>query len=200
MLLPLLVAAPLAGLVLLPVLALPTAGLFRMAGCIVRGEETSVRDGLRAWRRFARPSLGIGAAMTVGFLALLLDVALGAGSESLPGLVLAALAIWAMLALLVVVAAVWPLLVDPAREGRPAADVVRLAVALARAFPVRLVALVIVLALVAIPSAIVVIPLVSISVAFIALIATHVVLPAADSLEAAMAGADERGNRNGPGA
>src|SRR5262245_50251579 len=189
---PLLAAAPLAGLVLLPVLALPTAGLFRMAAMIVRGEEPELRDGLRAWRRYARPALGLGAAITVSFLTLGLDLALGSGSGTLPGLVLAAVAIWAMLAVVVVVAAVWPLLVDPAREGRPAMAAVRRAVALARAVPDRLVAAVVVLALVAIPSTIVVIPLVTFSVAFIALIATRVVLPAADAYEAATARDDDR--------
>ena len=56
---------PFGALLLLPLLALPTVGLYRMAALIVRGESVSFWDGIGAWRRFLAPALAAGIAMVL---------------------------------------------------------------------------------------------------------------------------------------
>ena len=99
-------------------------------------------------------------------------------------------AAWGLLATVVLGFAYWPLAVDPARAGiRPIARL-RLAALLAFAHPVRLGALALVLLVILAASTVVFAALVTVSVALCAFISCRYVLPAADRLEARLAGRD----------
>ena len=65
------------GLVALPALALPTAGLFRMAGRIVRGQAVSFWDAADAWRNDVRATLALGVGLSLVAIMLAFNVATG---------------------------------------------------------------------------------------------------------------------------
>ena len=78
--------APLLGVLLVPLLAVPTVGLFRIAALIVRGGSVSLGDGFAAFRTYLWPSLAAGVAMTVAVLVGTWDFAAGITSDSAVGL------------------------------------------------------------------------------------------------------------------
>lgn len=179
---------PLAALALAPLLAVPTAGVFRLAALIVRGEAASFRDGLAAWRALATPAVAAGIVGVVAAVVFGSNVVTGILSHEMLGWAFATFAAWALATAWVVGLAFWPLLADPARDREPASHRARLAGLLVAAFPARLGALGAVLALVSILSAIAFAALVTVSVSYVALVACRYVLPAADRLEARLAG------------
>ncbi len=170
--------------ILAPLLALPTVGLFRMAALIVRGEAVSFWDGPAAWRRYLAPSLLAGAIVTASVVVLGVNLVAGLLSASVVGWALATLAAWGLVATWLFAWTFWPILVDPARADRPVRDRLRTAALLLVAGPLRLLALGIVLLVLTIASAFLIVTLVTVSIAFGALIATRFVLPAADRLDA----------------
>jgi len=180
-------SAPLLGLALVPLLALPTVGLFRIAALIARGEPVSLSDGFAAWRAYLGPALAAGIAITVALVVAGWDLAAGITSDAMIGWALGTLAAWGLILVAGLALAFWPLLVDPARADRPVRERIRLAGLLVVAFPARVVALVIVLAAVFVVSFVAFAALLTISVAYSALVACRWVLPAADRLEARLA-------------
>ena len=102
----------------------------------------------------------------------------------------ATLAGWGAVALLIYAAVVWPLLADPARATEPARERARLAGYVVLAAPFRMFALTVVVVLVTVVSTIAFAALVTISVAFVALVGCHMVLPDADRLVAHLAERD----------
>ena len=187
-------SAPAVALLLVPLLALPTVGLFRIAALIARGESVSLADGFAAWRQYLVPSLLAGAAITVGTVVAAWDFAGGILSDSLVGWVLGTLAAWGLVLVLAVSIAFWPLLVDPARAERRVRDRLRLAGILVVAYPVRMAALLVVVVAILVASTVAFAALVTISVASVALVSTRWVLPAADRLEARLAERDQAGS------
>jgi len=189
-------SAPLLALVLVPLLALPTVGVFRIAALIARGESVALSDAFAAWRAYLGASLVAGVGITVVIVVATWDLATGITSDSLLLWGLATLAAWALLACMAVSIAFWPLLVDPARADRPLRERVRLAGLLVIAYPLRFAVLVGVLAVVGVASFVAFVALVTVSIAYSALVACRWVLPAADRLEAGLASraaASERG-------
>ena len=180
-------SAPLLGLLLLPFLALPTVGVFRIAALIARGESVALSDAFAAWRAYLVPSLVAGVAVTLVIVVATWDLVTGITSDSLLLWGLATLAGWALLAGAALAVAFWPLLVDPARSDRPVRERLRLAGLLVIAFPLRFAVLVAVLAVVWVASVVAFVALVTVSVAYTALVACRWVLPAADRLEARLA-------------
>ena len=172
---------------LAPLLALPTAGMFRIATRIVRGEAVSFWDAIDAWRRDVRATLVAGAATTAAAVAFFSNVITGLSSASPLGWGLATLAAWGLIALWLLAFALWPILVDPRRAGRPATDRARLAALLVVAHPFRMAALAVVLTLFLAASTVAIVALVTISMSLAALVASRYVLPAADRLEADLA-------------
>jgi uncharacterized membrane protein YesL len=170
-------------LLLGPALALPTAGLFRLAALIARVDAVALRDAFVAWRAYARDALLTGTVLAVVTVVFLTNVAIGLSLRNIFGGVLAATAGWGLFVLLTAAVTFWPLLVDPRRAGMSLRDKVRLAAALVIAFPIRLGALVLLIALVLVLSTIFFAALVTVSVAFVALVASRYVLPAADRFE-----------------
>jgi hypothetical protein len=171
-------------LLLAPLLALPTVGLFRMAALVVREEAVSFWDGLSAWRTYLVPSLALGAMIAGTGLVLGVNSVAGILSTSVLGWALATLAGWGLVTTWLFAWTVWPILVDPARADRPAVDRVRTAALLLLAAPLRLLGLGILLLVLTIASTFLIVTVVTVSIGFGALIAARFVLPAADRLDA----------------
>lgn len=181
---------PVGAIILAPLLALPTVGIFRIAALIVRGEPVSFWDGLSAWRRLMGPALAAGVAGAAAIIVFGTNLLAGILSGEVLGWAIATFAAWALAATWVAAFAFWPLLVDPARAHERVRRRSRLGGTLVLAFPVRFGALGIVLAAISAASTIAFAALVTISVAYCALVACRYVLPAADRLEARLAGSD----------
>ena len=173
-----------AAVLLLPLLALPTAGMFRVTTRIVRGGTVSFWDAIDAWRIEVRSTLAVGALIVAVALVLTANVFLGLDGSSPLGWALATLAAWGLVALWLFLWTLWPILTDPQRAGQPVRDRARLAALLVLAHPIRIGALALVLAVFLAASTVAIVALVSISASLAALVASHVVLPAADRLEA----------------
>ena len=173
-----------AALLLLPLLALPTAGIFRVTTRIARGQAVSFWDAIDAWRVDVGWTLAFGAALVGATAVLGFNAVSGLGSETAIGWALATLAAWGIVAAWLVAWIGWPLLVDPDRGDRPFADRLQLAALLVLAHPLRVGALGAVLAVFLAVSTVAIVALVTISVSFAALVASQVALPAADRLGA----------------
>jgi hypothetical protein len=174
-------------LVLVPFAALPTAGIFRIATRIVRGESVSFWDGIAAWRSDLRPSLALGTGLLGATIVLGFNVATGLLSDSLLGWAFATLAFWGLVATWLYAWVAWPILLDPARAAEPARERLRLAALLILAHPLRVGGLGLVLAVLIVVSAVAVVALMTVSVAYGALVSARYVLPAADRLEVRLA-------------
>jgi hypothetical protein len=181
------------GLVGIAILAVPTAGLFRMAAAIARGESVSFWDSVAAWRRGVAGTLALGAALGVTTTVLIVNLVTGILAETVLGWGFATLAFWGLVALWLLAWTVWPVLADPWRASWPARERIRLAGYLVLAHPVRIGALGLILAIFLVASTIAIVALLTVSVAIAALVATRYVLPAADRLDARIGFARARG-------
>jgi uncharacterized membrane protein YesL len=173
-----------AAILLLPVLALPTAGIFRVTTRIARGQSVSFWDSVDAWRTDVGRTIVFGGGLVAATAVLGVNVVSGLESASAIGWALATLAAWGLVATWLMAWVGWPLIVDPERIDQSFADRLRLAALLILAHPLRIGALGVVLAVFLALSTIAIVALVTISVAFAALVASQFVLPAADRLEA----------------
>ncbi len=174
---------PLAALLLAPLLALPTVGLFRMAALITRGDPVALSDAFEAWRAYLRPVLTAGVLFTVVALVFAVNITVGLASNSFIGAMVAAFAAWGLLVLWTGALAFWPLLVDPRRAEMTMRQRLRLVAILVIAFPLRLSALALTLAVLLVLSAIIFAALITVSIAVCALVASRYILPAADRFE-----------------
>jgi hypothetical protein len=145
-------------------------------------------DGYRGIRADLRPVLGVGVAVTLAGLVFAVNVLTGLASGSPIGWGIATLAAWGIVATFVLSWTVWPVLLDPDRQEDRAIARIRLGAMLALAHPIRLAGLAAGIALLLLASTVLVAPLLTISVALAALWSSEVVLPAADRLEALLAG------------
>jgi hypothetical protein len=179
----LLFTAPLLALfVFLFVLPFPTAGMFRLGALIARAEPTTWRDAL-AWRSFAKRALPVGVAVGGASVVLGFNVIVGASTLDIYGVALATAAFWGLVIVWFVAAALWPLLFDPVREDEPLADLVRLALAVTVAKPLRYIVLMLVLALLLVISTVLIAALLTVSAAYFALVMALYSLHAADRIE-----------------
>jgi len=171
------------GLALAPILALPTAGIFRMTASIGRGEAVSFWDAIGAWRTEPVAELGLGAALLLAGTVFAVNLASGIVLGTLLGWAFATLAFWGLAATWLFAWAAWPLLADPQRATWPVRFRLQLAALLVLAHPVRLGLLGIALGVFLAASVVAIVALITISVVVAALIATRLVLPAADRLD-----------------
>lgn len=178
----LLIAPGVALVCFLVVLPLPTAGLFRLAALITRGEPVSLSDAL-AWRLITKRAIAMGAFVGAVSLVLIFNVLIGYASFDPLGWAFATSALWGLVIVWSVALAVWPLLFDPLRATEPASDLVRLGVAVVFTGARRYVGLMLVVAVVLIVSAALVVALLAVSVAFIALVMSNYSFRAADRIE-----------------
>ena len=179
--------SPVLALVASPLLCLPLVGVGRLAAQIVRGEDVVLSDAATAIRAFARPALAAGVVVVLVTVVLTANVVVGISGGGPIGWAFATLAAWGLAALWIAGLACWPILTDPARDATPLVARARLAVLVVLAYPVRFASLAAGLALVTLVSAVAFAALLSVSVAFMALVASRVTLPAADQLEARLA-------------
>ena len=183
------IVSPLLSVALLPLLALPTAAIFRMAARIVRGESgVGLHDIAWPYRHAQGRWLVIGVAVVAAGLMLGTNTLVGLVGGEPAGWAIATLAGWGLVVLWCGALVSWPLLVDPARAATPLGDSLRLAGGLLLAHPLRFAGLGLALAVVTAVSIVLTAAILTASVAFVALVACRSVYPAADRLEAALRG------------
>jgi hypothetical protein len=170
-------------IVLFSVLALPVAGIFRMAAVVARGAPVGFSDFITGMRRFGGPALSLGVASTAVGAVLTANIWLGMTQGNIVGGVFAVLALYAELALAMYLVAAWPILVDPVRETMKVRERLQLAFYILAKQPGRMLALTLIILAILVVSTVLIAALVTISVAYISLVATRYVLPAADRFE-----------------
>jgi hypothetical protein len=181
--------SPLLGLALLPLLALPTAGVFRVAARIVRGETgVGTRDIAWPYRQRRGRWLMVGVAVVAAGIVLGTNVLVGLVGGDPAGWAIATLAGWGLVVVWCGTLVAWPLLVDPARTAASLPDGLRLAGGLLLAHPLRFAGLGFAMAVVTAISIALTAAILTVSVAFVALVACRSVYPAADRLEPALHG------------
>jgi hypothetical protein len=167
-----------------PLLGIPTAGVFGLAGRIVRGGPVSVGDAMRPWRdaQLAFRAIVLGA--LVGYPAIVLGTnVLGGLSVGSPlGWAVATLAGWGLVATWVLAWVAWPVVVDPDAGAAPLTDRLRLTAGVAASEPGLTAATAVLLAVVVAVGLVLVVALLTVAMALAALIATRRVLPVADWL------------------
>jgi hypothetical protein len=174
---------PLAALIVLVLLALPVAGIFRIAALIVRSQPVAFSDALAAWRAFLRPALVAGVTLSAITIVLVTNVVIGFSSGEPIGWAFATAAGWGLLATWSVALPLWPLLVDPLRDGMPQLERVRLAVTVVFVRPGSFALLMLLVAVLVATSIVLFAALLTVSVAFVALLAARYTLPTADRIE-----------------
>jgi hypothetical protein len=171
------------GVVAIPLLAVPTAGLFRMTDRITRGEAVSFWDSVGAWRRELGSTLAFGSVLALLGLVLSVNLVSGILANGVFGWAFATLAFWGLVATWLFAWAAWPLLADPWRAAWPARERLRLAGYLLLAHPMRLAALGVFLLVLLVGSTVAIVAILTVSVAIASLIASRFILPAADRLD-----------------
>ncbi len=180
---------PIGAVLLSPLLALPTAGVFRLAARIARNEvDISFGDALAAYRAYAAPALLLGLAFVAANLVLGTNVVAGLTRGDVAGWAVGTLAGWGLVFLWCGAIVGWPILVDPHRADRSVRERLRLAGLVLIAYPIRFAAVGSLVASVVVVSMILPTALLTISVAFVALVSCRCVYPAADDLEIRLAG------------
>jgi hypothetical protein len=178
----LLTRTPVGALALVAMIPL-SIGLMGMATALVRERSVVMSDfaraiGARFWRLLALGLAQLGLIVIAGF-----DLLLGLSLGGIVGLVLALVAFYTALAVGLLALTVWPIVTDPERRDEPVRAGVRLGALLVLAHPVRIGALAFLLAALTVASTILVAAIITFAAAYIALVAAHFVLPAADRLE-----------------
>ena len=169
-------------------LGIPTAGIARLGGHATRGRDVNLSDVLEPIRQRPLAVLAAGLGSAIAVLVLAANLVAGLWSGGPVGWAFATLAAWGIVAFAAFSLAFWPLLADPERDAVPARAIARLAALLVLAPPVRLGALVLVVAVLVVLSTIAMAALLTITVGFVLLTAARFVLPAADRLEVRLAG------------
>ena len=172
------------GLILLVLLAVPAAGVYRMAALIARDEPTTFSDFVDGMRRYAPAALATGAATIILGIVFVTNVSLGFGSDGPLLWFVSAMALWGLVGLAMFGVAFWPLLVDPRREEEPIRRRAILAGVAVIGRPIRLLMLTLAVAVVLAVSTVLVAALVLVGLAYVALVSAHYVLPLVDDLEA----------------
>lgn len=183
-------AWPVGGLATLALLALPTAGIFRVAARIVRVDAAPGSWAI-AWPYLHAPAgtAAIGVAVVGAGIVLASNVVAGLASGEPLGWLFATFAGWGLVGLWCGAIVAWPLIVDPARDGWPVRERLRLAGRVLLVNPLRWAGLGLLVAIIVAVSLVLTAAILTVSVAFVALVACRVVYPVADRLEALLGGA-----------
>ena len=169
-------------LVLLPLAALPAAGMLRMATVLVRDGHCDFGDVLDVIRR-PWMSLAVGSAQALLGLVLIVDLRLGAAIGSSIGLVLTVSALYGLVIGWAYASVAWPLLVDPERDREPIAGRLKLAGLVLVAHPIRVGGFLLLVGIVLATAAVAIAPFVTFAVALAWLVIARYVLPVADRIE-----------------
>ena len=169
--------------ILVPLLAVPVAGIHRMAALIARGEPAAFSDFLGGMRRFGLPALAMGAAASILAVVFTTNVIVGLDAGGPIGWFLSAMALYGDVALAMLLVAFWPVLVDPRRDGVSVRRRLALAGVAVIGRPGRMFVLTVVVGLILMVSTVILAAIVLVSVAFTSLVAARYVLPLVDDLE-----------------
>jgi hypothetical protein len=181
----LILAGPsIAGAAILVLLALPVVGLHRMAALIARDEPAGFSDFVDGMRRYARPALAISAGAAILAIVFTTNVVVGLEAGGPVGWLVSAMALWGDVALVMLLVAFWPVLVDPRREGLGLRRRLLLAGLVVIGRPGRLFLLTIVVVAILVVSTVLFAAVLIVSVAYVSLVAARYVLPLVDELEA----------------
>lgn len=172
------------GLALLVALAVPTAGIYRMAALIARGEPAMFSDFIDGMRRFGAPAalLGVGAAV-LAYVSTT-NIFVGLATNNPLGWATTGLALWGLVGLVMLMMAAWPLLVDPQREAEGLRRRLILAGLVVIGRPGRILALSAVVLIAIAVSTVLFALLAMVTIAYLALVSCRYVLPLSDDLEA----------------
>lgn len=168
---------------LVVLLAVPVAGIHRMAALIVRGEPAAFSDFVGGMRRFAAPALGIGAGAALVATILTTNVVVGFQAGGPLGWFIGATAIYGDIALAMFLIAIWPILVDPRREDATVRRRMVVAGLVVIGRPGRLFLLTLVVLVLLAVSTLLLAAIVLVAVGYSSLVAARWVLPTADGLE-----------------
>ena len=171
-------------LVLAVFVAVPIAGMHRMAALLVRGEATSFADFFDGMRTYGLQATGLFAGAALLGAVFATNLLTGFASDSPLGWFLGATALWGLVALSMVVVAIWPILVDPRRAELPLRRRLQLAGLVMIGRPGRLFLLTLLVAATLVASTALLGAIVLVGVAYTSILATRWVLPAADDIEA----------------
>jgi uncharacterized membrane protein YesL len=166
------------------VLAVPVAGMHRMAALLTRGEAASFSDFVEGMRRFGATALGVAAGAAMIALVLTTNVMTGFASDGPLGWFLGATALYGDVALGMFLVAFWPILVDPRHENERLRRRVQLAGLVVMGRPGRLFLVTAVIVVLFAVATVLFAAIVLVAVGYVSLLATRWVLPAADELEA----------------
>jgi len=180
------VAGPLSvlGITFLVLLAVPLAGLARMAALIARDEPMTFSDFVDGMRRFAGNAVVIAVATVLLVVVFTTNVVAGLDAGGPLGWLISAFALWGDVALVMLLVVVWPILADPRRDGLSLRRRVALAGLVVIGRPGRVVALTAVVVAILVVSTILFAAILLVSVAYVSLVSARYVLPMLDSLEA----------------
>jgi uncharacterized membrane protein YesL len=165
-------------------LAVPIAGMHRMAALLARGEPASLGDFVDGARRFGMQATGIAAAVAILAVVLATNLVTGFGSGGPLGWFLGATALWGLIALAMYAVAIWPALVDPRHEDATLRRRLQLAGLVVIGRPGRLFVLTALIAGILVVSTVLLGAIVLVAVSYASLLATRWVLPTLDELEA----------------
>lgn len=175
--------ATVVGLLLLPLLGVPTGGLFATAARLARSEPVSFGDFGSGIRATWRSALVVGAGSVVAALVCTTNLVIGLGSNEPVGWFVAATAFWGDLGLALSLPVIWSIVSDPRRAEWPLRHRLRLAGLVILVRPARIVALALFSAVLLTVSTVLLAALLTVSVAYLSLVVARVVLPIADKLE-----------------
>jgi hypothetical protein len=181
-----LIAGPmtLVGAAILVLLAVPLAGLHRMAALVARGEAAGFSDFLGGMRRYGLRAVAVAAGAVVLAGVFTTNVIVGLQTGHPVGWFVSAMALWGLVGLAMLLTAFWPLLVDPQRDELGLRRRLALAGLVVIGRPGRMLALTVLVAVILAISVVLFAAILLVSVAYVSLVMSRYVLPLVDELEA----------------
>ena len=166
------------------VLAIPVAGMHRMAALLIRDEPAAFSDFVEGMRRHGLHATGIAAAAVVGGAILATNVSIGFSSDGPIGWFLGASALYGLAALAMYLVAIWPVLVDPNRAASSLRRRLQVAALVVIGRPGRLLVVTVLILAILVVSTVLLAGIVLFGVGYSSLFAARWVLPTADAIEA----------------
>ena len=169
-------------LLALALLALPAAGIMRMATQVERIGHTDFEDFTQVIRHPGRV-LAIGGLQALLTVILVVDLLIGLSWGSWPGTLLFVSALYGIGVLWCYAVVAWPILLDPERDGEPTRPRLRLALVVLLVHPIRLAGLALLAGPLLVVATVLIAPILTFAVSLVWLAIAGYVLPLADRVE-----------------
>jgi MFS family permease len=169
-------------LLALALLALPAAGIMRMATRVERIGHTDFDDFIQVTRHPGRVFV-IGGLQAIVTAVLAVDLLIGLSWGSWPGTLLFVSALYGIGVLWCYAAVAWPILLDPERDGEPVRGLLRLGLVVLLVHPIRLGGLALLAGLLLVIATVLIAPILTFAVSLVWLAIAGYVLPLADRIE-----------------